>query len=618
MKRFNAPVSGGGVGEGEGGGAGEGAAFEDLIEHFLLGSDEACLMAAPNGMVKVLGDAEKRKHEHINSDSRESITFLRTASTGGATGPTQFLIKGTKVKAGYTKAWLTRHGAPPGSSIVPTPTAFMTEAAWLEMAEDRAKGIRAMPVIKDHPLWWVAEILDGFGAHFMNPQALAIYWRYRIMQIKEEGDTSQVNQLYDRDPAKKDKVVLRDGNAMLREAASVTRGVVDQWGLVAVGLMAVREGVKKPEMWVEAAQKVNLHPPTRRPFSVWLSEISHFLQGGKSFKMEAYSSDIYPLLPDLWHAMDPTEKRTVMAIVERNEGKYTPKCLHELYFEAHVLYTDMQKLRLCVSAAKDNPDHLNRGMPAEDPGGNVAPEVAAALAAQLPVTHGLATFELKPPGLTGEALFEHMVAFRARHGGDKRPPPSLAVEMTDEQVEILAPTMQDLSVQAILKDAGGSGATKKLAKRKLNNTGAITNHCGLQNHPERVKRLLSALELTASLAEISALAKSNKHDEKCIADTELMDMAPAALLKLNSEKVNGDMSKLTKKQICAISFRYFGSLVKEANPKPVLLAGLEGLVSARPTVLLEAAAAAPPLAAPAPAPAALALAAPAAVATTAV
>ena len=64
----------------------------------------------------------------------------------------------------------------------------MTEAAWLEMAEDRAKGIRAMPVIKDHPLWWVAEILDGFGAHFMNPQALAIYWRSRIMQIKEEGE----------------------------------------------------------------------------------------------------------------------------------------------------------------------------------------------------------------------------------------------------------------------------------------------------------------------------------------------------------------------------------------------------------------------------------------------
>ena len=36
LKRFNAPVSGCGVGEGEGDGGGEGAAFENLIEHFLL------------------------------------------------------------------------------------------------------------------------------------------------------------------------------------------------------------------------------------------------------------------------------------------------------------------------------------------------------------------------------------------------------------------------------------------------------------------------------------------------------------------------------------------------------------------------------------------------------
>ena len=43
-----------------------------------------------------------------------------------------------------------------------------------------------------------------------------------------------------------------------------------------------------------------------------------------------------------------------MAIVERNGG-YKLKCLHELYFEAQMLYPDMQKLRLCVSAALENP-----------------------------------------------------------------------------------------------------------------------------------------------------------------------------------------------------------------------------------------------------------------------
>jgi hypothetical protein len=80
-----------------------------------------------------------------------------------------------------------------------------------------------------------------------------------------------------------------------------------------------------------------------------------------------------------------------MAIVERIGG-YTLKCLHELYFEAHVLYPDMHKLRLSVSAALENPHYVDFGVPADDPGGNVAPELAAAVAAQLPVTHWLAIF----------------------------------------------------------------------------------------------------------------------------------------------------------------------------------------------------------------------------------
>ena len=162
--------------------------------------------------------------------------------------------------------------------------------------------------------------------------------------------------------------------------------------------------------------------------------------------------------------------------------------------------------------------------------------------------------------------------------------------------------MQDLSVQAILKDAGGEGATKKLAKRKLNTAGAIKSHCGLQNHPERVNKLMSALELTASIAEISALTKANKDKDKCKADTELLDLAPASLQKLLGEKLKGDVTKLTKKEICAISFRYFGTIYKEANPKPVLVSGLEGLIAAQPLVLPEAAAAAAagaPTAAPA-------------------
>jgi hypothetical protein len=45
-----------------------------------------------------------------------------------------------------------------------------------------------------------------------------------------------------------------------------------------------------------------------------------FLEGGKGCKLEAFSNAIYPLLPHLWHAMLPSEKRVAMAIVESNGG----------------------------------------------------------------------------------------------------------------------------------------------------------------------------------------------------------------------------------------------------------------------------------------------------------
>ena len=258
----------------------------------------------------------------------------------------------------------------------------------------------------------------------------------------------------------------------------------------------------------------------------------------------------------------------------------------------------MQKLKLCVDMAKENPHHLDLGMPLLCAESHVAPEVAAAMAAMPKVTRGLVNFELKPPGLTGAALFEHMVQFRSRHcGGDEGISAYHSAEVTTEQLAIIAPSAQDLTVRAIIKDAGGTGATKKLARRKLNNTGAITNHCGLQNQPERVKKLLSALELTASIAEISALTKASKVKDKSTADAKLLDQAPAALAKFNAK--SGDVTKLQKKEICAIAFRYFGTMLKEADAKPNLVTGLQGLVAAQPEVL--AAATERPAATPTPA-----------------
>ena len=110
----------------------------------------------------------------------------------------------------------------------------------------------------------------------------------------------------------------------------------------------------------------------------------------------------------------------------------------------------------------------------------------------------------------------------------------------------------------------------------------------MQNNPARFKKLKDALELTSSLAEISALSKASKDKDKRKTDTELTDSASAALQKLN--RLNGDVAKMTKKEIYAISFRFFDRMFKEVDAKLALMAGLTGLIAEQPPVLLEAAA----------------------------
>jgi hypothetical protein len=241
----------------------------------------------------------------------------------------------------------------------------------------------------------------------------------------------------------------------------------------------------------------------------------------------------------------------------------------------------MQKLRLCVEAAEENPEHLDMGMPGQSLNALVAPELAAAIATLPPVTAGLASFQLKPDGLKGNALFDHMVRFRATHGDALAP--SYIDNLSADHMAIINPTQEDLTVRSILRDAVGSGATKKLAQRKLNNSGAITSHCGLQNKPERIKKLKDALELTASLAEISARAKQEKAKIKAKETSGLLQSADAALQKFRNK--NSDIEKLTKNEICAISFRFFGVQLKDASAKPTLALSLQGLIAAQPEVL---------------------------------
>ena len=85
-----------------------GKAFEELMDHCIFGGDETCLLSS-DGTVRIIGDAEKCKHEKNGGNGRASINMYRTGNAVGATGPTPFLPPGAERKTGFNDGFLTRN-----------------------------------------------------------------------------------------------------------------------------------------------------------------------------------------------------------------------------------------------------------------------------------------------------------------------------------------------------------------------------------------------------------------------------------------------------------------------------------------------------------------------------
>jgi len=78
----------------------------------------------------------------------------------------------------------------------------MMDETYLSLVPEFAKGMRSMPVVKDHPHWWMTITCDGFGSHLID-KANELFAKHKIQIVKEEGDTSQVNQSHDQNVTKR-------------------------------------------------------------------------------------------------------------------------------------------------------------------------------------------------------------------------------------------------------------------------------------------------------------------------------------------------------------------------------------------------------------------------------
>ena len=150
--------------------------------------DETCIQV-DDRHIKIIGAAKKKKHEKNMEDSQFSITIIRIGMSSGETGPWVFLLKGKTLPSKLLKDIVAEFNVPPGSFVHMTKNANLSDSVWDEIVPKICRGIREMPVVKDHPDWWVGLSMDGYGSHVNTPKALCEFAKHKICVVKEEGVT---------------------------------------------------------------------------------------------------------------------------------------------------------------------------------------------------------------------------------------------------------------------------------------------------------------------------------------------------------------------------------------------------------------------------------------------
>jgi hypothetical protein len=190
---------------------------------------------------------------------------------------------------------------------------------------------------------------------------------------------------------------------------------------------------------------------------------------------------------------------------------------------------------------------------------------------------------LKPPGVTGLELFSHL-RYKCAISPTAKVSPSchLDVEVSNSQHKILQLTHKlRLTKREIMRDVAGKGGNMRLAARKLDSLGCIKAYSGLVNDEEKLTKWRNQVLLAKSIADIQAHDKAATLQKKASDASALVLLAADAREKLTAK--NGDVSKITKKEICAILLAYYGTVVEETKHlKHVLVQMLSKLIDESP------------------------------------
>ena len=409
-------------------------------------------------------------------------------------------------------------------------------------------GYRQMPVVRDNPQWWILELLDGFGAHTNSHPASKYRYDNKVLSLKEEGDSSSINQAYDKDVAKSDKSVQRKSLNYLRQATQFNSNITDQWGLMLTGCAAVRHTRDNPQIWDGSFEATNTHPLKQIPFHEWCKKIERFMQAADSFdltKQDSIDIDTYTLTPSWWQAMSSELKTLAVQIVkDAGDNAWGYDCVMRLHQELSVKISEIPALQPCIFLAIENPSHLTRGLIEEDEeveeeedddevvkGREIIEEVEGTRAK---ANEGLSMWTRLPPGLSNEEAFIHMIEYRQRRYAKKKEQhkisDSLLVSPRNHHQRSLMGIRYDLEMQGnLMEDVHEGVPLEKAAQVRLDNLAQIKSRTQFINDPERLQRLKHRLEMMKSIGAMEAAGKKEAAKKKDEENQKLEELLPDAI-----------------------------------------------------------------------------------------
>ena len=134
---------------------------------------------------------------------RDTITLIRCGNAANQSGPTCICPSGNVRNPHFTDAYLERHGAAKFSTIVMTPSGYLTDDAWQKYVPFLIQGLRHQVELAAAKLGIDKETasklligltFDGFKAHVKNLGELVNMADANILALVESRDSSEINQ----------------------------------------------------------------------------------------------------------------------------------------------------------------------------------------------------------------------------------------------------------------------------------------------------------------------------------------------------------------------------------------------------------------------------------------